>query len=337
MVAVLLGAVTVPARPSEAQSLKDMKAQAQALLTRINQITSKVDALGQKYDLAQMKLNKINNEIANTRAEVARIESRVAAGNKQLRQAAVFAYVTNGVAKATNPLFTTNASSVGATNVYNALAQGNVQSTIAGLKNAKITLTQERAVLNQEERSAAAQTATAHAAYASAQGLQNSLNAALRSVKGQIARYVAELQAAQAAKDAKTLGSASKVNGFPAPPPNSRANIAIRAALSFIGTWYVWGGASRRGVDCSGLTMLAWDAAGVYMSHYSGAQFNETIRVPLYAIRPGDLLFYGWHGDAHVSMYLGHGKMIEASHTGTRVSIDPVRLGYDFAGVGRPR
>ena len=34
---------------------------------------------------------------------------------------------------------------------------------------------------------------------------------------------------------------------------------------------------------------------------------------------------------------VGHGDMIEAEMTGTRVHITPVRLGYGFAGLGRPR
>jgi cell wall-associated NlpC family hydrolase len=157
-------------------------------------------------------------------------------------------------------------------------------------------------------------------------------------VKGQIATFIAQAQAAAAAKDASTLQAASpSSSSFPAPPPNSRANVAINAAMSYIGVWYQWGGASRSGVDCSGLVMLAYDAAGIYLSHYSGAQWNETMRVPLYDIQPGDILFYGYHVDEHVAMYVGHGQMIEEEMTGTRVHIVPVRLGYGFAGLGRPR
>ena len=83
--------------------------------------------------------------------------------------------------------------------------------------------------------------------------------------------------------------------------------------------------------------MLAYAAVGISLPHYSGSQWNDTVRVPLYNIQPGDLLFYGWHGDEHVSMYVGGGRMIEAEHSGTRVHIVGVRLGYGFAGVGRVR
>jgi hypothetical protein len=64
--------------------------------------------------------------------------------------------------------------------------------------------------------------------------------------------------------------------------------------------------------------MLAYDAAGIDFPHYSGAMYEDTERVPLVDIEPGDLLFYGYDGDQHVAMYVGDGKMIEAEMTGTR-------------------
>jgi len=81
--------------------------------------------------------------------------------------------------------------------------------------------------------------------------LQASLQSTLNQVKGQIAVFVAEAAAAAAAKSDGALKNAKHTAGFPAPPPDSRANIAIRAAMSYLGTWYCWGGASRRCVDCS--------------------------------------------------------------------------------------
>ena len=107
--------------------------------------------------------------------------------------------------------------------------------------------------------------------------------------------------------------------------------------MRLLGVPYVWGGASRYGVDCSGLVMLAWDAAGVSLPHYSGAQFADTIRIPVWDLKPGDLLFYGYQGDEHETMYIGNGLMIEAPYTGSYVHISPVRYDYGFAGAGRVR
>jgi len=41
-----------------------------------------------------------------------------------LRADAIFAYVTNGAAASNNPLFSSNASNIGATDVYNKIAEG---------------------------------------------------------------------------------------------------------------------------------------------------------------------------------------------------------------------
>jgi cell wall-associated NlpC family hydrolase len=334
-----LASVTVSVAPglAGASTLSAEQAKAKALYNQIQSMNARVETLGQRYDLAQIKLHGIGDQIKNTKVIVASIERSVSRGNAQLRQDAVFAYVTNGAAQSNNPLFSSHASTIGATNVYSQLAQGNISTTLAGLKNSKIRLTEERAQLNAEDRQDAQAAAVAAKAFHEAQGIQAALQRALAQVKGAIARYIAAQEAA-AARRANGRIHASKPSGtFPPPPPDSRANIAIRAALSYIGVPYVWGGASRSGVDCSGLIMLAYAAAGIFFPHYSGAQYDDTVRVPLWDLRPGDLLFYGWHGDQHVAMYLGHGKMIEAEETGTLVHVTPLRLGYGFAGAGRPR
>lgn len=332
-----LGSMTAFAGATGASTLSHEKDEAARLYQQIQQMNGQVQFLGEKYDLAHLKLKRITSEIVNTKAIVRTIEKHVSASKQALVADAVFAYVTNGAVNANNPLFATNAATVGETNVYTELAEGNIGSTIAGLKNDKVELTQERSILSAEVASARRQAGNAAAAFHRAAGIQASLQHTLAEVKGQIANYYAAIAAAQAAKAAASVKHAQPQAGFPAPPPDSRADIAIRAAESYLGTWYCWGGASRSCVDCSGLVMLAYDAAGIYFPHYSGAMYEDTERVPLYDIRPGDLLFYGYNGDEHVAMYVGHGDMIEAEMTGTQVHITPIRLGYGFAGLGRPR
>jgi cell wall-associated NlpC family hydrolase len=337
VVAVCLGTVTFSSHLASASTLSTDRARANQLLKQINRISAHVDYLGQKYDLAKIKLDKIASEIRNTKADVQQIKKNVAKGDRQLRAEAVFAYVTNGAAASNNPLFTNNASKIGATNVYNQFAQGNVAATLSNLKNYKIELTQERSILANEVGRASSLTRAAARAFHSADVYQSTLNHALSQVKGNIATFIAQAQAVASAKTVSSFNAQTLADGTVNPPPDSRANIAINAAMQYLGTPYVWGGASHSGVDCSGLIMLAYQAAGIYLPHYSGAQYQDTMRVPLVDIEPGDLLFYGYGGDEHVAMYVGAGKMIEAETTGTLVHIVPVRLGYGFFGLGRPR
>lgn len=300
-------------------------------------MNNEVSLLGQKYDEALIKLHKFNNEIVNTKNIVANIERNENKGTRQLRADVVFAYVTNGANVGNNPLFSKNAMKLGATNVYSQLAEGNINATIASLKSDKIELTQEKGLLNAEDAHARNVARDAAKSLNKGNVIQAQLRHSLAQVKGQIATFVDQAEAAAAAASSSTLNSAQPVAGFPAPPPDSVANIAIRAAESYLGVPYVWGGASRSGVDCSGLIMLAYEAAGVDFPHYSGAQYEDTARVPLYDIQPGDLLFYGPGGDEHVAMYVGGGMMIEAPEAGEVVHITPIRLYGGFVGLGRPR
>jgi cell wall-associated NlpC family hydrolase len=339
VVAMCLGTVEPLATSAGAATVAQEKAQAAYLYSQVQKNNYQAQVLGQKFNLAHMRLTDILNSIRNTRATVRTIEANVSKGREQLKSAAVFAFVTHRSVNASNPLFGTSATTAGATTIYNTLAEGDVGSTIARLTNNRVALTLEKTKLRDEVQAARHQADVAKAALFRANHLVGRLNTNLAAVRGKIASYYAAIAAAAAAKARAALAAAtSNVNTTTsAPGPNPAANIAIKAAESFLGTWYCWGGASRSCVDCSGLIMLAYDAAGIYLPHYSGAQFDATQRVPLWDIQPGDLLFYGYNGDEHVAMYVGHGDMIEAPQTGYQVHITPVRLGYGFAGVGRPR
>jgi cell wall-associated NlpC family hydrolase len=328
--------LVVTSTPAGASNLSNERAKANILLRQINHMNGEVALLGQKYDEALIKLHKYNNQIADTKAIVANIEANENKGQRQLRADVVFAYVTNGANEGDNPLFTKNASKAGAATVYSALAAGNISNTISTLKTDRIKLAEDRGVLNAEDRNARSLTRAAAHSLNKGNVIQAQLNNSLKQVKGQIATFVSQAEAAAEAASSSTLNSAPSSN-FPAPPPDSAANIAIRTAMEYLGVPYVWGGASKSGVDCSGLVMLAYEAAGIDFPHYSGAMYEDTERVPLYDIQPGDLLFYGPGGDEHVAMYVGHGEMIEAPETGQVVHITPIRLYGGFVGLGRPR
>ena len=115
----------------------------------------------------------------------------------------------------------------------------------------------------------------------------------------------------------------------PTPAPSGGADVAIAKAYTFIGVDYVWGGESYSGVDCSGLAMLSWAAAGVSLTHSSRAQYWEGTHVSLDSVQPGDLIFWSSDGSAgsiyHVAIYLGNGQMIEAPTFGVPVRVTGVR------------
>jgi peptidoglycan DL-endopeptidase RipB len=112
----------------------------------------------------------------------------------------------------------------------------------------------------------------------------------------------------------------------------------IRRGGSQIGVPYSWGGgkptgpstgvdsgANTVGFDCSGLTQYAFAGVGVLIPKYSGDQYNTGRKVPISQAKRGDLLFWGPGGSQHVALYLGGGRMLEASGSGSRVKVSAVR------------
>ena len=145
--------------------------------------------------------------------------------------------------------------------------------------------------------------------------------------------------------------------GFAGSGAYGRGDIAVRAALRWIGVPYSWGGGdafgptrgfcgpagcqglSTVGFDCSGLTLHAWAQAGVLLPHYTGSQFMRGQRITRAEdLRPGDLLFF--HDDlGHVGMYIGNGQMIHAPQTGDVVRVVNLagsRYERSFRGAVRP-
>jgi cell wall-associated NlpC family hydrolase len=129
--------------------------------------------------------------------------------------------------------------------------------------------------------------------------------------------------------------SRSRTTFGPAPPVGHGAGAAVQAATAQLGKPYEWGGAGPDSFDCSGLTMWAWRAGGVGLSHSAAAQYSETAHVSLADIQPGDLVFYG-SPISHVGIYVGGGQMINAPHTGDVVRYASIDHGGMPVGIGRP-
>jgi cell wall-associated NlpC family hydrolase len=109
----------------------------------------------------------------------------------------------------------------------------------------------------------------------------------------------------------------------PPPPPAPGAATAVAFIESQIGKPYCYAGAGPSCFDCSGLTMRAWQAGGLALPHFSGAQYAMFPAVPMTQLQPGDLVFPA-DPNQHVAMYIGNGFIVHATHTGDFVRAEPL-------------
>jgi len=99
----------------------------------------------------------------------------------------------------------------------------------------------------------------------------------------------------------------------------------VSAALSEVGTPYVYGGAAPGGFDCSGLVQWIYKQVGISLPRTAAEQATVGRPVSLNQLQPGDLLYYYKPID-HVVIYLGKGKIAEASQPGTPVHVRALYL-----------
>lgn len=113
------------------------------------------------------------------------------------------------------------------------------------------------------------------------------------------------------AESAAASSAAPAPSAPAAPAASGAAAVAVAAALSKVGSAYVYGAAGPNAFDCSGLTSWAWAQAGVSIPRTSGGQAGLP-SVPLSQLQPGDLVTY-YSPVSHVAMYIGNGQVVHAS------------------------
>ncbi|MBS6365797.1 MAG: C40 family peptidase [Clostridiales bacterium] len=104
-------------------------------------------------------------------------------------------------------------------------------------------------------------------------------------------------------------------------------------AQSYLGTRYVYGGASPNGFDCSGFTQYCYRLIGVSINRTAQQQYSNGVAVSKDALQPGDLVFfYGTYASTdqitHVGIYLGDGTFIHAANSNSGVIVSSMTSGY---------
>jgi cell wall-associated NlpC family hydrolase len=133
----------------------------------------------------------------------------------------------------------------------------------------------------------------------------------------------------------------------PAPPPGSpppaqsKAQQALAIAQQYLGTPFVWGGASpATGFDDPGLVQYAYGQVGVQLPRTTSDQFTVGTPVSAAELHPGDLVFFQDPSGYvfHVGLFAGNGQFLHAPHTGDVIKYSSLSEPYyaqQFAGGRR--
>ena len=110
----------------------------------------------------------------------------------------------------------------------------------------------------------------------------------------------------------------------------------VSYARHFIGTRTAGRNEPAHGFDCSGLVRFVYRRFGIRLPHSSWADLGHGRRVNGRRwLRPGDLVFF--YGAGHVGIYVGHGRFIDAPHSGARVMISTMNAYSGYYGARRFR
>jgi cell wall-associated NlpC family hydrolase len=349
-VIVLVALVAAASASADPGSVAAKQAQAQQVLGQIAAIDHNLDAAVEAYNLANVRLQKIEGDLRENRKQLTLARSNMKVAQKSLAARLVTAYTSTQDNSTLAVLLGANSfadlldrvEAVNSTSSQDASIVRQVTSFKASIQQHRLELRNA----HEEQQRVVSEKA------AQRQHIESQLAARrqlLSSIHGEIARIQAAERAQQrrlaAAAQTRVSGAsppsvsgvgvgASTPEGSTIAPPNVHGGV-VGIAMRYLGVPYVWGGSTPRGFDCSGFAMYVFAQIGVSLPHSSYAQFNMGTPVSIGQLQPGDLVFFS--GASHMGIYIGGGQFIHAPHTGDVVKISSLSGYYSSAFVGGRR
>ena len=346
--AVLLGTlvlsfVLAPTAPSTPIGSK--KAQLRAVQARLQTVYQQSDVAVEKYNQAIGQLGAVRHAIKQNKRQLKVAEYNLAVAYRQLATRAESIYKSRDVG-VVDVLFASNSFDELVTQLDAMERLGNSDvDTVRSIAAYRQVIKDRRVKLDADKKAAAQLVQTAATQKAQILGLQNRLEQMTSGIRADIqrlqaqaaarARAAAAAAAAAAAQQSSSSGSSGGSSGGGGgggggggpivDPGGSGRSAVVSIAQRYLGVPYVYGGASPSGFDCSGLAMYCYAQIGIGLSHGATDQQRASTPVPISALQPGDLVFFGSASYSyHVGIYVGGGSMIHAPHTGAVVSYGSV-------------
>ena len=267
---------------------------------------------------ATIRIRSLERETAALEQQEAKLQKELQAANRALAQLAIAEYKSSGFGETFELLFSSDPtkylSDAGTLEVISrnyAKKQREFATTKLKVEASQFVISDRTALLKAERVKLNREVEQARMALSKAEKI-------LKSLKKEDRERLARLEAE---RENKILDE-SKMYAASYKGDNTRGSIALKYALKQVGDVYVWAAAGPTKWDCSGLTMRAFQQAGVSLPHSSRIQVKYGKSISFGAVKPGDLLFFG-NPISHVSIYMGGGKMVQAPRPGKRVEVIP--------------
>ena len=265
---------------------------------------------------ATIRIRGLERETAALEQQEAKLQKELQVANRALAQLAIAQYKSSGFGETFGLLFSSDPtkylSDAGTLEVISrnyAKKQREFATTKLKVEASQFVISDRTELLKAERAKLNREVEQARMALSKAEKI-------LKSLKKEDRERLARLEAERENKildESKKYAASYKGD-------NTRGSIALKYALKQVGDIYVWAAAGPTKWDCSGLTMRAFQQAGVSLPHSSRIQVKYGKSISFGAVKPGDLLFFG-NPISHVSIYMGGGKMVQAPRPGKRVEV----------------
>ncbi len=312
-----------------ASPVTSKKAQLAKVQARLQTVYQQADVAVEKYNQATSQLGTIQDQIKRNEHLLKVAEYNLDVANKQLTARALDIYKTRDVGVVDVLFSASNFDDlVTQLDLMERLGNSDVD-TVHSISGYRLEIKDRRVKLDADKKAATRLVAQAAQHKAEVEGLQGKLEQMTAGIRADIkrlqeqaaARAQAAAQAAAAAQSSAAGTAGGGGGGGVVDPGGSGHSSVVSIAQRYLGVPYVYGGASPSGFDCSGLTMYCYAQVGIGLSHGATDQQHASTPVPLSALQPGDLVFFGSASYSHhVGIYVGGGSMIHAPHTGAVVS-----------------
>jgi len=315
-----------------ADSVTSKRAEADRVVGQIQVLDSSVEKAIDAYNAAEMELNSLKEKERANRYHLALAKKSYARAQKTLQARLVTLYTTGET--------TTLEVLLGATSLDDLMTRADTVKRVSS-EDTRIVkeLISAKTSMKKMERDLAAQSSHQAAVVADLAARKHDIEAQLaerQRLLSSIKDEIAQMQAAEAKRQARlkaaaqqvasSQGSTSTASWDPvgsevtsSTPPPAQYGGVVGIAMRYLGTPYVWGGASPGGFDCSGFVMYVYGQVGVSLPHNAAMQYGYGTPISRSDLQAGDLVFFD--GLGHVGIYIGGGSFIHSPHTGDVVKI----------------